>query len=67
MLMSIQKVLYYLQYFYVFLLWKIRAQITCFGSNQALGRWHSGQSAFWLSWHVFCFGWVGKNWVRYRE
>ena len=61
--MSIQKVLYYLQYFYAFLLWKICAQMTCFDSNRALGRWHSGQSAFWLSCHVFCFGWIGKSWV----
>jgi hypothetical protein len=55
MLMSIQKVLYYLQYFYAFLLWKICAQMTRFDSNRALGRWHSGQSAFLAALSCFLF------------
>jgi hypothetical protein len=54
MLMSIQKVLYYLQYFYVFLLWKICARMTCFDSNRALDRWHSEQSAFLVVLSFFC-------------
>ena len=67
MLMSIQKVLYYLQYFYAFLLWKICARMACFNSDQALDRVAFASREHFGCLIMFCFGWTDKSRARCCE